>query len=203
VAPPLDIRLVLPDGAGLARVINCGRPNSRRQAALRETVGNDGIARADETPAQRASSSVSAGEGTKTSDRARDQVFLRVRSTCSASAATIWGSRPSTGRDTCFLNIVRRYRAPCLTSGSQEGSISHDGNGPRGSRPAKRSRRETPGQGHDRNKCTLQAIQPSFRIDWSRPRIGVSVSALRRGRDIRGLVSRRAIWSVRSPVGRR
>jgi hypothetical protein len=35
---------------------------------------------------------------------------LRVHSTCSASAAAIGGSRPSTGRDTCFLNIVGPYR---------------------------------------------------------------------------------------------
>jgi hypothetical protein len=44
-------------------------------------------------------------KGTENSDRARDQVFLRVRSKCSASAATM-GSRPSTGRDTCFVNII-------------------------------------------------------------------------------------------------
>jgi hypothetical protein len=48
--------------------------------------------------------------GHKTSDRARDLVFLRVRSTCSAFAATMGGSRPSAGRDTCFLNIVWSQR---------------------------------------------------------------------------------------------
>ncbi len=37
-------------------------------------------------------------------------------------------SGPSTGRDTCFVNIVRRHWPPCLTSGSQAGSISHQGN---------------------------------------------------------------------------
>jgi hypothetical protein len=36
-----------------------------------------------------------------------------------------WGSRLPTGRDTCFVNIVRRHRPLCLTSGSQQGSISH------------------------------------------------------------------------------
>jgi hypothetical protein len=86
---------------------------------------------------------------------ARDQVFLRFRSTCSASAATIRGSRMSTARDTCFLNIVRRHRPPCLTSGSQQGSISHHGNRSPGSGPAERGQMETPGQGDDRNKCTL------------------------------------------------
>ncbi len=40
------------------------------------------------------------------------------------------GSRRPPGGDTCFLNIVGRHRPPCLTSGSQEGSISHNGNGP-------------------------------------------------------------------------
>jgi hypothetical protein len=38
------------------------------------------------------------------------------------------GSRLSTGRDTCFVNIIWRHRPPCLTSGSQQGSISHHGN---------------------------------------------------------------------------
>jgi hypothetical protein len=67
-------------------------------------------------------------KGTETSDRARDQVLLRARSTCSTSAATMGGSdRPPRG-DTCFVNIVGRHRPPCLTSGSQEGSISHDEN---------------------------------------------------------------------------
>jgi hypothetical protein len=69
--------------------------------------------------------------GHENSDQARDQVFLRVHSTCSASAATAGKSRLSNGPDTCFLKVVRRHRPPCLTSGSQEGSISHHGNGPR------------------------------------------------------------------------
>jgi energy-coupling factor transporter ATP-binding protein EcfA2 len=38
---------------------------------------------------------------------------------------------PSTRRDTCFLNIVGRYWPPCLTSGSQQGSISRHMNAPR------------------------------------------------------------------------
>jgi hypothetical protein len=43
-----------------------------------------------------------------------------------------WGIRTVyRGRDTCFVNIVRRHRPLCLTSGSQEGSLSHHGNGPR------------------------------------------------------------------------
>jgi ATP-dependent DNA helicase RecQ len=52
----------------------------------------------------------------------------------------------STGRDTCFLNIVGRHRPPCLTAGSQEGSVSHHAkvsgfrdrpNGARGKPPGK------------------------------------------------------------------
>jgi hypothetical protein len=68
------------------------------------------------------------------------------------------GTAPAgpTGRDTCFVNIVRRHRPSCLTSGSQQGSISHHGislrvpvqpNGARG-KPLVR--------GNDRNKCTLR-----------------------------------------------
>ena len=37
-------------------------------------------------------------------------------------------SRLSNGSDTCFLNIAWPHRPPCLTSGSQQGSISHHGN---------------------------------------------------------------------------
>jgi hypothetical protein len=46
-------------------------------------------------------------EGHRNSDSAREQVFLR-RSTRSASAGDYGGPRLSTGRDTCFLDIVRR-----------------------------------------------------------------------------------------------
>ena len=41
------------------------------------------------------------------------------------------GSGLSIERDTCFVNIVWRHWPPCLTSESQDGSISHHGNGPR------------------------------------------------------------------------
>jgi hypothetical protein len=67
-------------------------------------------------------------KGTETWDRALDQVLLRVRSTCSNSAATMGRSRPSAGGDTCFVNIVGRYRPPCLTR-SHEGPICRHGNG--------------------------------------------------------------------------
>jgi hypothetical protein len=39
-----------------------------------------------------------------------------------------WRSRLSTGRDTCFVNIVWPHRPPSLASRSQEGSIRHHGN---------------------------------------------------------------------------
>jgi hypothetical protein len=42
--------------------------------------------------------------GTETSDRARDLVFLRVRSTCCASAATV-GDRDCPERDTCLSTL--------------------------------------------------------------------------------------------------
>jgi len=44
-------------------------------------------------------------KGTETRIRPREHVFLRVRSTCCASAATIFESVLSTERDTCFLSI--------------------------------------------------------------------------------------------------
>jgi hypothetical protein len=39
------------------------------------------------------------------------------------------GSRQSTGRDTRFENTFGRHRPSCLTSVSQQGSISHHGKG--------------------------------------------------------------------------
>jgi hypothetical protein len=83
--------------------------------------------------------------------------LLRVRSTCSASAATMGGSTPSTGRDTCFLNIVCRHRPPSLTS-DRRGTISHHGNSLRFS-TSRTGPEGTPCQGHDRNKCTLQPLE--------------------------------------------
>src|SRR6266545_6555567 len=68
-----------------------------------------------------------------------------------------WGSRPPPERDTCFVNIVRRYRPPCLTSGSQAGIHQPAWELSPGSGPTERSQRETPSQGHDRNKCALHA----------------------------------------------
>src|SRR6266545_886843 len=62
---------------------------------------------------------------------ARDQVLPRVHSTCLASAATMGGSRPSAGRDTCFLNIVRPHRTPWFISGWRRGIASWGG--PQGS----------------------------------------------------------------------
>jgi hypothetical protein len=44
-------------------------------------------------------------KGYRNSDPARDQVFLRVRSTCSASGVRT-GITLSNGQDTCFVNIV-------------------------------------------------------------------------------------------------
>jgi hypothetical protein len=70
-------------------------------------------------------------EGHRNSDSTREQVFLRVRSTCCASAATM-GDGAVPRPNTCFLNIVRRHRPPCLTSGSQQGSISGFGPADRG-----------------------------------------------------------------------
>ena len=99
---------------------------------------------------------------------AHEQVFLRVRSTCSAPVAT-FGSGLSIGRDTCFVNIVRRHRPPpCLTSGSPQGSISHHGNAPASSGPAERSQRETPGQGHNRTRRPFRRLvgQPERIDDW-------------------------------------
>jgi hypothetical protein len=45
-------------------------------------------------------------------DRARDQVFVRVGSTCSASAATMRIQAVQRARH-LFLNIVGRHRSPC------------------------------------------------------------------------------------------
>ena len=57
-------------------------------------------------PAARTVRAQAGVKGTETLDRARDQVLLRVRSTCSTSAATMGGSDRPPGGDTCFLNIV-------------------------------------------------------------------------------------------------
>jgi hypothetical protein len=67
------------------------------------------------------------------------------------------GSRPSTGRDTCFVNIVGRHQPPCLTFGSQEGSIQPITRTASGFRTSRTGPEGNPWSGHDRNKCTLQA----------------------------------------------
>jgi hypothetical protein len=93
-------------------------------------------------------------KGTKTSDWALDQVFPRVVRPAARPVHGA-GSGLSIERDTCFVNIVRRHRPPCLTS-----DRSRDPSAIRGTvsgfRPAERAR-GTPSQGHDRNTCTLQA----------------------------------------------
>jgi hypothetical protein len=52
----------------------------------------------------------------------------RVPGRAAAPPRPPWGSGLFIGRDTCFVNIVWRHRPPCLTSGSQQGSIGHHGN---------------------------------------------------------------------------
>jgi hypothetical protein len=67
-----------------------------------------------------------------------------------------WGIQPPTGRDTCFENIVGDT-GPMSHLRTAGGIHQPSWKPSPGSGPAERGRRETPGQGHDRNKCTLQS----------------------------------------------
>jgi hypothetical protein len=76
-------------------------------------------------------------KGTKTSDRARDHVFLRVRSTCSASAAT--------------MGIQTVHQARHLFPEHCPATLN-----PMGPSPQRALKGKTAGEATDRDKCTLQ-----------------------------------------------
>jgi hypothetical protein len=88
---------------------------------------------------------------TETSDRARDQVFLRVRSTCSASGVTM-GSGPSDRARHLFREHCLGTPEPMshLRMGGMHRRIMGD------RRQSHQPRRKPAGHDADRNKCALQ-----------------------------------------------
>jgi hypothetical protein len=99
-------------------------------------------------------------KGTETRIRPVSRSFFEFARPAAASAATMGESGLSTERDTCFLNIIWRHRTPWFISGWRRGIHQPSWEQFRVPVQPNGGQRETHGQGHDRNRCTLNPGRP-------------------------------------------